>query len=161
MTQQQIAENLCRIKALKDALDAEIKSLRQHIPVGQKINTPLGDVDHRDSSRTSYDEAGLLSELNQLGIDPNTIGEVVVKVDRKKFANAILKGKIPSNLVDDYTKSTPAPKLYIKPKLDAQNLGQDTMNRVASLTGAKAEEVERFNLGEMMDKWVADSSTEK
>ena len=67
MNKQQIAENLCRIKALKDALDAEIKSLRQHIPVGEKIETPLGDVNHVDASRTSYDEDGLLAELNQLG----------------------------------------------------------------------------------------------
>ena len=158
MNQQQIAENLCRIKALKDALDAEIKALRQHIPVGQKINTPLGDVNHVDSSRTSYDEAGLLAELNQLGIDPSTVGEVVVKVDRKKFAKAITKGTIPSSLVDDYSETKPVPQLKIKPKLDAQNLGQETMNRVASLTGT---EEKRFNLGDMMDKWVATSSTEK
>lgn len=143
MTKQQIAEKLCRIKALKDALDAEIKSLRQHIPVGEKITTPLGDVNHVESSRTSYDEAGLLSELNQLGIDPNTIGEVVVKVDRKKFAKAITKGTIPSSLVDDYSETKPVPQLKIKPKLDAQNLGQVTKNRVASLTGA---EVESFKL---------------
>ena len=95
MNKQQIEENLCRIKALKDALDAEIKSLRQYIPVGEKIETPLGAVNHVDASRTSYDESALLSELIKLGIDPTTIGEVVVKVDRKKFANAILKGDIP------------------------------------------------------------------
>lgn len=158
MNKQQIAENLCRIKALKDALDAEIKSLRQHIPVGEKIETPLGDVNHVDASRTSYDEAGLLAELNQLGIDPSTIGEVVVKVDRKKFANAILKGDIPSSLVDDYSETKPVPQLKIKPKLEAQNLGQDTMNRVASLTG---EEAKRFNLGAKMDEWVAKSSEGK
>ena len=158
MNQQQIAENLCRIKALKDALDSEIKALRQHIPVGEKISTPLGDVNHVDSSRTSYDEAGLLAELNQLGIDPSTVGEVVVKVDRKKFAKAITKGTIPSSLVDDYSETKPVPQLKIKPKLDAQNLGQETMLCVGSLTGAR---VESFNLGEMMDKWVATSSTEK
>ena len=135
MNKQQIAESLCRIKALKDALDAEIKSLRQHIPVGEKIETPLGDVHHVDSSRTSYDEAGLLAELNRQGIDPTTIGEVVVKVDRKKFAKAITKGAIPSNLIEDYSETKPVPQLKIKPKLDAQNLGQDTQIRVASLTG--------------------------
>lgn len=135
MNKQQIAENLCRIKALKDALDTEIKSLRQHIPIGEKIETPLGDVHHVDASRTNYDEAGLLAELNQLGIDPTTIGEVVVKIDRKKFAKAITKGTIPSSLVEDYSETKPVPQLKIKPKLDAQNLGQDINNRVASLTG--------------------------
>lgn len=144
MNKQQIAENLCRIKALKDALDQQVKILRQHIPVGEKIETPLGDVHHVDSSRTSYDEAGLLAELNQLGIDPTTIGEVVVKVDRKKFANAILKGEIPSSLVDDYSGTKPVPQLKIKPKLDAQNLGQNTTNRVASLIGVKAEDMNTF-----------------
>ena len=144
MNKQQIAENLCRIKALKDALDAEVKSLRQHIPVGEKIETPLGDVNHVASSRTNYDEAGLLAELNRQGIDPNTIGEVVVKVDRKKFANAILKGDIPSSLVDDYSETKPVPLLKIKPKLDAQNLGQDTMSRVASLTGGVTS-MDRFS----------------
>lgn len=137
MNKQQIAESLCRIKALKDALDEQVAILRQHIPVGEKIETPIGDVNHVDASRTSYDEAGLLAELNQLGIDPSTIGEVVVKVDRKKFANAILKGDIPASLVDDYSETKPVPQLKIKPKLDAQNLGQDTKSRVASLTGSK------------------------
>jgi len=145
MNKQQIAETLVRIKALKDALDAEIKSLRQHIPVGEKIETPLGDVHHVDSSRTSYDEAGLLAELNRQGIDPNTIGEVVVKVDRKKFAKAITTGAIPSSLVDDYSETKPVPQLKIKPKLDAQNLGRDTKNRVASLTG----------------EWVSESISQK
>jgi hypothetical protein len=134
MNKQQIAENLCRIKALKDALDAEIKSLRQYIPVGEKIETPLGAVNHVDASRTSYDESALLSELIKLGIDPTTIGEVVVKVDRKKFANAILKGDIPSSLVDDYSETKPVPQLKIKPNLDAQDLDKDTKTRIASLT---------------------------
>lgn len=150
MNKQQIAESLCRIKALKDALDQQVKILRQHIPVGEKIETPLGDVHHVDSSRTSYDEAGLLSELNQLGIDPSTVGEVVVKVDRKKFANAVLKGDIPSSLVDDYSETKPVPQLKIKPKLDSQNLGQDTMSRVASLTG-----------GVSLSEWVTKSSEGK
>lgn len=158
MNKQKIAENMCRIKALKDALDAEIRVLRQHIPVGEKISTPLGDVNHVASSRTNYDEEGLLKELNQLGIDPNSIGKVVVKVDRKKFANAILKGELPSSLLDDYSETKPVEQLNIKPKLEAQNLGNDTMNRVASLTGG---EVKSFNLGALMDNWVAKSSEGK
>ena len=65
-------------------------------------------------------------------------------MDRKKFANAILKGDIPSSLVDDYSETKPVPLLKIKPKLDAQNLGQDTMSRVASLTGGVTS-MDRFS----------------
>jgi hypothetical protein len=133
MDKLQIADNLIRIKALQDALKEEIAQLRQHIPLGEKVETPLGEVNHVDSSRTSYDESGLLQELNRLGVDPTLIGEVVVKVDRKKFANAVLQGQIPSSLVDDYSDTTSVPTLRIKPKKDNSQLTHDTMERVASV----------------------------
>mgnify|MGYP001281485401 CR=1 FL=1 len=134
MTKQQIAESLIRIKALKDALDAELKDLRQHIPVGEKIETPIGDVHHVDSSRTSYDEKGLYDEMVKiLGLDPKIIGDVVVKVDRKKFADAITKGKIPSSLVDEYSETKDVPTLRIKPKADHNELNQSTMEKVATI----------------------------
>lgn len=133
MNKQQIAESLVRIKALKDALDAEIKDLRQHIPVGEKIETPIGDVHHVETNRTTYDEKGLYNELGKQGIDPKVIGDVVIKVDRKKFANAITKGKIPSNLVDDFSETKNVPQLRIKPKADHNELNQSTMEKVAKL----------------------------
>ena len=133
MNKQQIAESLIRIKSLQDALKSEMDQLRQHIPVGEKISTPLGEVHHVDSSRTAYDEKGLYNELGKQGIDPSVIGEVVVKVDRKKFANAITKGKIPSSLVDDYSETKDVPTLRIKPYKDNQNLQTETMERVASV----------------------------
>lgn len=133
MNKQQIAESLIRIKSLQNALKSEMDQLRQHIPVGEKIETPLGEVHHVDSSRTSYDEKGLYDELGKQGIDPSVIGEVVVKVDRKKFANAIVKGKISSSLVDDYSETKDVPTLKIKPYTDNQNLQKETMERVASV----------------------------
>jgi hypothetical protein len=133
MNKQQIAESLVRIKALKDALDAEIKDLRQHIPVGEKIETPIGDVHHVETNRTTYDEKGLYNELDKQGIDPEVIGDVVIKVDRKKFANAITKGKIPSSLVDDFSETKSVPQLRIKPKADHNELNQSTMEKVAKL----------------------------
>lgn len=133
MTKEQIADKLIRIKALQEALKNEVTQLRQHIPLGEKIETALGEVNHVDSSRTSYDEAGLLQELNRLGIDPTSIGEVVVKVDRKKFASAVKSGDVPPSVVEDYTETMPIPTLRIKPKSDNQGLQKDTMERVASL----------------------------
>lgn len=133
MNKIQIADNLIRIKALQDALKAEMNDLRQHIAVGEKVETNLGSVNHVESSRTTYDEAGLLKELNRLGIDPDTVGEVVVKVDRKKFAKAITSGHIPSNIVDDYSETKPAPALRITPKKDNEALKNETMDRVASV----------------------------
>ena len=133
MNKQQIAEALVRIKALKDALDAEVKDLRQHISVGEKIETPIGDVHHVETNRTTYDEKGLYNELNKQGIDPEVIGDVVIKVDRKKFANAITKGKIPSSLVDDFSETKEVPQLRIKPKADHQELNKSTMEKVAKV----------------------------
>ena len=134
MTKQQIAESLIRIKALKDALDAELKDLRQHIPVGEKIETPIGDVHHVESNRTTYDEKGLYDEMVKiLGLDPKIIGDVVVKVNRKKFADAITKGKIPSSLVDEYSETKEVPTLRIKPKADHNELNQSTMEKVATI----------------------------
>lgn len=133
MNKEQIADKLIRIKALQEALKNEVAQLRQHIPLGEKIETTLGEVNHVDSSRTSYDEAGLLQELNRLGIDPTSIGEVVVKVDRKKFASAVKSGDLPASVVDDYTETMPIPTLRIKPKSDNPGLQKDTMERVASL----------------------------
>ena len=133
MNKAQIADNLIRIKALQDALKAEMNELRQHIAVGEKVSTDLGSVNHVDSSRTSYDEAGLFRELNRLGIDPETVGEVVVKVDRKKIANAITSGAIPSNLVDVYSETKLTPTLRITPKKGNEDLTKETMDRVASV----------------------------
>lgn len=133
MTKQQVAESLIRIKALKDALDTEIKDLRQHIPVGEKIETPIGDVHHIESNRTTYDEKGLYNELGKQGVDPRIIGDVVVKVNRKKFADAITKGKIPSSLVDEYSETKEVPTLRIKPKVDHSELNQSTMEKVAKI----------------------------
>ena len=133
MNKQEIAEALIRIKCLQDALKSEMDSLRQHIDVGEKVETPLGEVNMVDSSRTQYDEKGLFNELNKLNVDPNLIGDVVVKVNRKKFAAAITQGKIPSSLVDDYSETKSIPTLRIKPLRDNQRLQTETMERVASV----------------------------
>ena len=133
MNKEQIAENLIRIKALKDALDNEIKTLRELIDVGEKIETTIGDVHHIESSRTSYDEKGLLNACRSMEIDPNLIGDVVVKVNRKKFADAITKGKIPASLVEDFSETKEVPTLRIKPNLKVDSLKESTMERVASV----------------------------
>ena len=133
MNKQQIVDNLIRIKSLQEALKAEMDSLRQHIALGEKVETDLGSVHHVESSRTTYDEKDLYNDLISKGLDPNVVGEVVVKVDRKKFANAITKGLIPSNMVDNYSETKIVPTLRIKPKKDHSGLNQETMERVASV----------------------------
>ena len=133
MNKQQVAESLIRIRSLQDALKLEMNNLRQHIPLGEKVETPLGEVHHVESSRTSYDEVGIFQELEALNIDPKIIGEVAVKIDRKKFSKAITTGKIPSSLVDDYSETKDVPTLRIKPFKDNQALQSETMERVASV----------------------------
>lgn len=135
MNKQQVAEQLVRIKVLQDALKNEMDVLRTHISTGEKIETPIGSIHMVDSNRTSYDEKGLYHELNKLGIDPDMIGSVVVKVDRKRFAHAISEGKIPPSLVDDYSETKQVDALHIKPHTKAQgsNLEKEAMERVASI----------------------------
>ena len=133
MNKEQVARKLIRIKALKDALDREIKTLRDNIDLGEKVETDIGDVHHVDSSRTSYDEKGLYNELQKQGIDPDLIGDVVVKVNRKKIASAITKGKIPASLIEDFSETKDVPTLRIKPNLEGQSLKKSTMDRIASI----------------------------
>jgi hypothetical protein len=136
MDKQQIAENLVRIKVLQDALQSEADSLRSYLETGEKIETPIGSVHLRESNRTRYDEKNLLHELKNQGIDPSIIGEVVVKVDRKKFAHAITKGKIPSSMEKDFSETKQVDSLYVKPvtkSVASDALQQETMERVASV----------------------------
>lgn len=133
MNKQQIADNLIRIQSLQEALKKEMDSLRQHIALGEKVETDLGTVHNVETHRTTYDEKELYQELLNQGIDPTTVGDVVVKVDRKKFAGALIKGLIPSNMVDDYSETKLVPTLRVKPKKDHSSLNQETMDRVASV----------------------------
>ncbi len=133
MNKELIADNLIRIKALQEALAQQVSQLRQHISLGEKVETDLGSVNHVESSRTNYDGAGLFEELTRLGIDPTLIGEVMVKVSTDKFTDALCKGEIPHNLVDDYTETKVVPTLRIKPKKDHNGLEKDTNDRVASV----------------------------
>jgi hypothetical protein len=135
MDKQQVAEQIVRIKVLQDALKNEMNVLRTHISTGEKIETQIGSIHMVDSNRTSYDEKGLYHELNKLGVDPDLVGSVVVKVDRKKFANAISEGKVPSSLVDEYSETKQVDALRIKPHTNAQgsNLEKEAMERVASI----------------------------
>lgn len=133
MNKQQIADNLIRIRSLQEALKAEMDSLRQHIALGEKVETDLGTVHNVETHRTTYDEKELYQELLNQGIDPTTVGDVIVKVDRKKFAGALSKGLIPSSMVDDYSETKLVPTLRVKPKKDHSNLNQETMERVASV----------------------------
>ena len=133
MNKQHIVDNLVRIKALQEALKAEVENLRQHIALGEKAESDLGEVHNVASSRTTYDEKALYDELMGQAIDPRTIGDVVVKVDRKKFANAVLNGLVPQSLMDDYSETKTISQLRIKPKKDHEGLTKDTMERVASV----------------------------
>ena len=133
MNKQTIVDNLIRIKSLQDALKAEVDLLRQHIALGEKAESPLGSIHNVESTRTTFDEKGIYDDLVSRGIDPSTVGDVVVKVDRKKFANAIMLGEIPSSMVDDYSNTKTVPQLRIKPKADHDQLNKDTMARVASV----------------------------
>ena len=133
MNKQTIVDNLIRIKSLQDALKAEVDLLRQHIALGEKAESPLGSIHNVESTRTTFDEKGIYDDLVSRGIDPSTVGDVVVKVDRKKFASAVKSGDLPASVVDDYTETMPIPTLRIKPKSDNPGLQKDTMERVASL----------------------------
>lgn len=136
MDKQKVAENLVRIKALQDALKNEMDVLRSYIKTGEKIETAIGSIHMVDTSRTSYDEAGLLKELNKLGINPSQVGDLVVKVDKKKFASAIQKGEIPASLLEDFSETKQIDQLRIKPFIgegEASQLQKETMERVASV----------------------------
>ena len=136
MDKQKVAENLVRIKALQDALKNEMDVLRSYIKTGEKIETAIGSIHMVDTSRTSYDEAGLLKELNKLGINPSQVGDLVVKVDKKKFASAIQKGEIPASLLEDFSETKQIDQLRIKTFIgegEASQLQKETMERVASV----------------------------
>lgn len=125
-----IAATLLNIKTLQDALDAEMKNLRQHLSVGDSIECDGGKVTMHTQERSTYDGAGLLKDLVAANIDPNIIGEVVVSVDRVKLASAIGGGMVDKNLVDSHTTTSVVESLRITPNKNAKEAG---VERVASL----------------------------
>lgn len=125
-----IAATLLNIKTLQDALDAEMKNLRQHLSVGDSIECDGGKVTMHTQERSTYDGAGLLKGLIAANIDPNIIGEVVVSVDRVKLAAALGGGMVDKNLVDSHTTTSVVESLRITPNKNAKEAG---VERVASL----------------------------
>jgi len=88
MSDQSIADELLRLKAMRDIIDERMSVLKSQINVGDKIVTDKGIVSCHEQERTTYDERGIYEAVLDNGIDPALLGEVVVKIDRKKVKTA-------------------------------------------------------------------------
>ena len=109
MDKQATAERLLKLKALSDAIKAEMDTLKSQLDVGDKIVTDQGVVQLIETKRKNYDEKAIYDTLQREGLDPSLVGEVVVKIDRKKVKNAS------GSLLDPHTKTTTSTRLNIDP----------------------------------------------
>lgn len=125
-----VAASLLKIKSLQDALDAEMKNLRQHLSLGDSIECDGGKVTMHTQERSTYDGAGLLKDLIAANIDPSLIGDVVLSVDRVKLASALGGGLVDKNIVDSHTTTSVVEALRITPNKNSKDAG---VERVASL----------------------------
>jgi len=109
MDKQATAERLLKLKALSDAIKAEMDTLKSQLDVGDKIVTDQGIVQLIETKRKNYDEKAIYDTLQREGLDPSLVGEVVVKIDRKKVKNAS------GSLLDPHIKTTTSTRLNIDP----------------------------------------------
>jgi hypothetical protein len=83
------SQRLIEIKRLKDQLAAEESTLRAQLEIGDSYEDTEGNkLSYHPQVRTSYDEVKLLESIYRAGLDPYTLGEVRLKVDKKLLAEA-------------------------------------------------------------------------
>jgi len=115
MDKTQISERLLRIKVLQDNLEEEVAGLRTLLEVDDLIVLPSGRVAMFNQIRSTYDEATLLKDMQERGIDPSLIGEVVISVNREKLASAIESGVMPTDLVEKNKRTQDVSVLRVTP----------------------------------------------
>jgi len=115
MDKTQISERLLRIKVLQDNLEEEVAGLRTLLEVDDLIVLPSGRVAMFNQIRSTYDEATLLKDMKERGIDPSLIGEVVISVNREKLASAIESGVMPTDLVEKNKRTQDVSVLRVTP----------------------------------------------
>ena len=104
-----IVEELLNLKAKKDLVESRMKDLKAQINPGEKIVTERGFVSCHEQNRTTYDEKAIYEAMLDQGIDPTVLGEVVVKIDRKKVKTAS------GELIEPHIKVTTSNVVRIEP----------------------------------------------
>jgi len=115
MDKTQISERLLRIKVLQDNLEEEVSGLRTLLEVDDLIVLPSGRVAMFNQIRSTYDEATLLKDMQERGLDPSLIGEVVISVNREKLASAIESGVMPTDLIEKNKRTQDVSVLRVTP----------------------------------------------
>lgn len=115
VNKEKIAEELLRLKAMKDIVESRMKELKSQIDAGEKIVTTKGIVQCVESERASYDEKGIYEACLVEGIDPNMLGEVVLKIDRKKVKQAS------GELIDPFKTTKNIQSVRIEPTDQVRN----------------------------------------
>jgi len=136
MSKDHIAQALIRIKCLQEALAEETALLRAHISVGDSFSLPEGKVTLSEQSRRDYMGARILTACLSQGIDPASLGEVILSVDRDKIKTALENGSITQDFVDQNSTLHPYETLRIVPTTETK---QDGKIRVASLLERKSD----------------------
>ena len=88
VNKEKIAEELLRLKAMKDIVESRMKELKSQIDAGEKIVTTKGIVQCVETERSSYDERGIYEACLEEGINPSLLGDVVLKIDKRKVKQA-------------------------------------------------------------------------
>jgi len=137
MSKEHIAQTLIRIKTLQDALAEETALLRAHISVGETIIVPEGKVTLSEQSRRDYNGQRILTDCLAQGIDPASLGEVILSIDRDKIKTALDEGRISQDFVDRNSSLHPYDTLRITPHAEMK---ADSKIKVASLLERKNDE---------------------
>jgi hypothetical protein len=132
MTKSDIATQIIRIKSLQEALENEVKQLRAQLDVGDELVVPEGQVSLNSRTRRDFDENKLLLAVLAQGLDPNTLGSVVLSVDRNKLNIAVTSGLISEDFLEKNSSLYTYDALVIKPNAETK---QEGFNKVSSLLG--------------------------
>jgi hypothetical protein len=132
MTKSDIATQIIRIKSLQEALENEVKQLRAQLDVGDELVVPEGQVSLNSRTRRDFDENKLLLAVLAQGLDPNTLGSVVLSVDRNKLNTAVTSGLISEDFLEKNSSLYTYDALVIKPNAETK---QEGFNKVSSLLG--------------------------
>jgi len=114
MTKEQVAKRMLHLKALQEAIQNEMTSLRNQLDTGDKICIEAGNVNLHETIRTTYDECSIFKEFDRLKLDISKVGQRSIKINRKAI-EAVPYDKIEKIIVDKFSKRTASTRLVLEP----------------------------------------------
>jgi len=106
------ANRLIEIRAQMDLLKKEQDALRELLPVGFRHRVEgVGDVTLYEQNRTKVDGFNLYNDLKSAGVNPDSLGEVSVKINKDLLDEKRASGYLNESVRDMISNHTETKKI--------------------------------------------------